>query len=230
MIRKIKAWRRVLFIALLITNFQAPVRAQIPIADIIKAAVTKVIKAVDLQIQRLQNNTIRLQNAQKAIENTLSKLKLGEIGDWVEKQRALYANYYEELSKVRTAIQYYREIKSIIQKQIGLVGEYKVAVGIFQQDKNFTPDELDDILQVCEGILTSSMHNLDLLIMVASSFKTQMTDAKRMLLIRQADEALNQNIVDLRRFTASNSTLSLQRAKDLQEIATVKALYGQALR
>ena len=39
----------------------APVQhtsAQIPILEIIKAAVKKVIKAVDLKIQRLQNKTI----------------------------------------------------------------------------------------------------------------------------------------------------------------------------
>ncbi len=72
-------------------------KAQIPIADIIKAAVIKVIKAVDLQVQRLQNKTIWLQNAQKALENEMSQLKLNEIKDWVGKQRKLYDDYYQEL-------------------------------------------------------------------------------------------------------------------------------------
>ena len=69
--------------------------AVFPIIGIIKAAVKKVIKAIDLRIQRLQNKTIWLQNAQKKIENTLSKLKLNEISDWTQKQRNLYQNYYE---------------------------------------------------------------------------------------------------------------------------------------
>ena len=55
-----------------------PVRAaettvNIPIIGLIKFAVKKVIKAIDLRIQRLQNKTIWLQNAQKKIENILSK-------------------------------------------------------------------------------------------------------------------------------------------------------------
>ena len=50
--------------------------AQIDIATIIKAAVKKVIKAVDLQIQRFQNKTIWLQNVQKSLENAMSKTKL----------------------------------------------------------------------------------------------------------------------------------------------------------
>ena len=89
----------------------APVQhteAQIPIYDIIKAAVKKVIKAVDLKIQRLQNKTIWLQNAQKTLENQMSKLKLKEIGDWANKQKELYAKYFDELSKVKNAIGTYQ--------------------------------------------------------------------------------------------------------------------------
>src|SRR5438045_2332492 len=55
--------------------------AQIPIMEIIKQAITKVIVAVDLKIQRLQNKTIWLQNAQKVLENKMSELKLTEISD-----------------------------------------------------------------------------------------------------------------------------------------------------
>ncbi|MBS1577424.1 MAG: conjugal transfer protein TraI, partial [Bacteroidetes bacterium] len=72
-------------------------QAQIPILEIIKAAVKKVIIAVDLQVQRLQNKTIWLQNAQKTLENTMSKMHLDDISGWVEKQRKLYADYFEEL-------------------------------------------------------------------------------------------------------------------------------------
>ena len=74
-----------------------PAQAQIPIAEIIKAGIIKVIKAVDLKIQRLQNKTVWLQNAQKVLENEMSKLNLTEIGDWANRQKELYANYFDEL-------------------------------------------------------------------------------------------------------------------------------------
>ena len=66
--------------------------AQLPIAQIIKEGIKKVIVAVDLKIQRLQTKTIWLQNAQKVVENKMSKLKLKEISDWVQKQKDLYQN------------------------------------------------------------------------------------------------------------------------------------------
>ena len=108
---------RVLMCCMLCIGFSLslkPVYAQDPITEVIKAAIKKAIKAVDLQIQRLQNETIRLQNAQKAIENVLSKTKLEEISGWVEKQRKLFADYYEELWKVKEAVTYYRQIHDII--------------------------------------------------------------------------------------------------------------------
>src|SRR6187455_1317755 len=82
-------------------------KAQIPIVQIIKAAIKKVIKAVDLQVQRIQNKTIGLQNAQKALENKMSKMKLDEIRDWVDKHRKMYDDYFKELWKVKTMLTHY---------------------------------------------------------------------------------------------------------------------------
>ena len=124
-------------IALLISI--APVQntqAQIPILEIIKAAVKKVIKAVDLKIQRLQNKTIWLQNAQKTLENKMSKLKLTAISDWSNKQKELYAKYFDELWKAKNAISSYQAVKDIINKQVQLVQEYSKAFNLSKQDKN----------------------------------------------------------------------------------------------
>ncbi len=103
------------------------INAQDPITLIIKQGIIKVIKAVDLKIQRLQNQTIWLQNAQKVVENTMSKVKLDEITNWVEKQRTLYKDYFDELWKVKSTISYYHRIREITEKQVRIVEEYKRA-------------------------------------------------------------------------------------------------------
>jgi len=207
----------------------APVQktsAQIPILEIIQAGVTKVIKAIDLKIQRLQNKTIWLQNAQKTLENKMQELKLGEISDWVEKQRKLYADYYQELWKVKSAIAYYQKVKDIIHKQLQLVDEYKQASALFKQDQHFTADDIEYMETVYSGILDESIKNLDQLYLVINSFVTQMSDAKRLELINVAGDNIEQNLTDLRQFNGQNIRLSLQRAKDQSEINAVKALYG----
>lgn len=197
-----------------------------PIAAIIKKAVIWVIKAVDLIIQRLQNKTIWLQNAQKELENILSKMKLDEIADWTEKQKEQYRKYYEELAKVKALIVYYQRITEITKKQSRLVGEYRRAWGLFQQDENFSVDELEYMAAVYAGILEESVKNIDLISLIIKSFATQMADAKRLEIINQAADQVEKNYDDLKLFNQQNMLLSLQRAKTEHDVQAVKKLYG----
>lgn len=201
-------------------------KAQIPIVDIIKAAVKKVIKALDLQMQRLQNKTIWLQNAQKTLENKMSQLKLNEIKDWVEKQRKLYDDYFQELRKVKAALAYYNRVKDIIERQVQMVNEYKGAWALFKQDKNFTADELDYIYNIYSGMMDESLKSIDQLFLVVNAFTTQMTDAKRLEIINTVSDNLEQQYVDLKDFNNQNKMLSIQRASERGEIEYVKRLYG----
>ncbi|MVT07701.1 conjugal transfer protein TraI [Chitinophaga tropicalis] len=209
-----------------LTIYPNTTQAAIPIAQIIKEAIVKVIKAVDLMIQRLQNVTIKLQSAQKALENAMSKLKLDEISQWAERQRDLYQKYYDELWRVKTAIAYYQRIKEIIARQGRVVDEYKNAMAIFKQDKNFSRQELDFMYQVYSGILSESVKNLDEVMMVISSFATQMSDAERLALIQQAADNIDRNLSALRSFNDHNVRLSLSRAKGIHEVEMIKKLYG----
>ena len=202
------------------------INAQDPITLIIKEGITKVIKAVDLKIQRLQNKTIWLQNAQKVVENTMSQVKLDEITGWVEKQRTLYKNYFDELWKVKNIISYYHRIKEITEKQVRLVEEYKRVWALFKQDKHFTGDELIYMGQVYTGIMDESVKNLDQLFLVINSFSTQMSDAKRLEIINNAADQVEVNYNDLKDFNQQNIMLSLQRAKGKSDVDVVKQLYG----
>ncbi|WP_317169300.1 hypothetical protein [Mucilaginibacter humi] len=135
------------------------VRAQFVIGEVIKLTVTKVIKAIDLKVQRMQNKTIWLQNAQKVIENEMSKTRLTEISGWTAQQRTLYSNYYMELGKIKSIIANYQRIKEITLKQAALVSEYKRAWTLFRQDSHFNPQELNYMQQVYAGILDASVKN-----------------------------------------------------------------------
>ena len=200
--------------------------AQDPITLIIQQGITKVIQAADLRIQRLQNETIWLQNAQKVVENTMSKIKLDEITGWVEMQRTLYRDYFDELWKVKGVISYYYRIRDITEKQIRLVEEYKRAWALLKQDKHFTPDEVRFMGEVYKGILAESIKNIDHLFLVVHSFSTQMTDAKRLEIVDRAAEGMETAYRDLKAFNQQNALLSLQRARAGNDVERVKQLYG----
>lgn len=200
--------------------------AQIAVLEVIKAGVKKVIRAVDLKVQRLQNETIWLQNAQKVLENQLSKLKLTEIADWTERQKELYSEYYTSLWKVKTAITYYKRVKDLTQRQIAIVDEYKWAWGLFQKDRHFTVDELDQMQKTYLGILEASVKNLDQVLLVVNSFKTQMSDGKRLEIINNAAAKMEENYSDLKTFNSGNIDLSIKRSNSLDEVTKLKELYG----
>jgi hypothetical protein len=200
--------------------------AQIPVLDIIKAGITKVIKAADLQIQRLQNKTVWLQNAQTVLENEMSKLKLTEISNWANKQKELYANYFDELWKVKAVIGTYQSVKDIIHQQLQMVKEYESAFNLSRQDKNFTPEEIEYMHQVYTGILDESLKNISQLELVINTFATQMSDAKRLEIIHAANDNMDQQLTDLRQFNQQNINISLQRAKEKNDLDAVKQLYG----
>lgn len=201
-------------------------KAQDPLTLIIKEGIKKVIKAVDLKIQRLQNKTIWLQNAQKTLENKMSKVKLTEIRDWVKKQKKLYEDYFEELWKVKSAIANYKRVKDIIEQQVAIVNEYKSAWNLFRQDKNFTTEELDYMLNIYNGMMDESLKNIDQLFLVVNAFATQMTDAKRLEIINTVADNIQTQYFDLKEFNTQNKMLSLQRASEFGEIEYVKRLYG----
>jgi len=211
-------------LSLLLPNANA--RAQIPIGEIIKAAVNKVIIATDLKIQRFQTRTIVLQNAERAAENVMQQLQLGEIAGWVRRQQDLFSGYYQELWTVRTVLADYRRVKDIIARQARLVADYRQAYAAIRGDPHFSADELRHIYAVYDGILQQSVTNIDQLIQVITSWLTQMDDAGRLQLIDEADDQVTSQSDALRRFTQENILTASQRAKDRQDLDFIRSLYG----
>jgi len=225
--------KRLLAAGLMCLLLTAPIHAHttedapaVPILGLVKEAIKKAIKAIDLRIQRLQNKTIWLQNTQKQIENTLSKLKLDEISGWVQKQRDLFKEYYEELMKVKSAITYYQRIREVTEKQVQLVEEYQRVWPLLRQDSHFNDDDLDYMGKAYSGILAESLAGMEQIFMILESFTTQMSDAERLELINAAADRIDTTYDDLMRFNRQNILLSLQRAKTERDIERVRLFYG----
>ena len=218
--------KSIAILIIVLIGYSSRLQAQIIAAEAIKLVVKKVIRAIDLKVQRMQNQTIWLQNTQKAIENELSKFRLNEISDWTEKQRSLYDEYYQELWKVKSTIAYYKRIKDLTLKQVAMVGEYQRAWRLFQSDKHFRPEEIIEMQRVYLGILDASARNLEQIMLVVNPGKTQMTDQQRLEAINLAGDRLDESFGDLKQYNNQNMILSLHRGKDLNDIQTIKNYYG----
>ena len=220
---------RILFFMVLALAVLTPVpqaKAANPWAAIIKAAIRRVVRAVDLLIQRRQNAVIKLQNAQKALENTMTKLKLDQIEDWVRKQRDLYQEYYLELRKVKEVIAYYFKVKQIAQQQVRIVEQYQKAWAVLTSSTHFTASELLYMQSVYTGLMDQTAKTTDMLTLAIGSDLTQMSDAQRLALINQAAESTQQLYEDLTRFTEQNMLLALSREKSTNDNGMIRKLYG----
>ena len=157
--------KKIVLICVLFFGSVHMVSAQVVILEVIKA----VINAADLVVQQIQNETIVLQNAQKELENFMSELQLNDITGWVQKQKDLYQEYYNELATVKEIISDYDKIKSIVQMQSRIVSQYQSAYALFKQDKHFSTTEIDYMYNVYSGILDESLKNLDQALLVVNA-------------------------------------------------------------
>ncbi|MEB2782186.1 conjugal transfer protein TraI [Algoriphagus sp. C2-6-M1] len=193
------------------------------IIEVIKAAVKKVIQAIDLKIQRLQNQTIWLQNAQKVLENKLSKLKLEEISEWTENQRKQYEELFVELWKVKRIITQFQRVRDIAAMQKQLVREYQNTWGVINTSAVLAWEEKKVISGVYQQILEESLQNLSHLSGVMTSYTTQMNDADRLASLHLAEDRIRKNLVDLRSLNSRN--MRLIHSRELLPLNNLKQNY-----
>jgi hypothetical protein len=200
--------------------------AQVPLVSLISSAIKKVITALDLKVQQLQNRTIALQNAEASVENNLHLSSLKNISGWLYKERTLYQNYYRELANVKILISDYDEVRQFIRQQKELLSEYHNASAQFHRDAHFSGPELRAMENVYGGILQESIRNLEEATVAVTAFATQMDDAQRLLMVHHAAAGMQINLDHLRQYNNQNAIISYERATSEQDRQTIKKLYG----
>lgn len=192
------------------------------VSDAIKAA----IKAIDLKIQKLQNQTIVLQNAQKVVENAMSKLKLDQITAFAQKEQTLFSGYYKELQQVKSVISGYEKVAKVIQLQQQMLSDYSTAYQQFKNDAHFSPKEIQYMSIIYSRIMDKSVKDLSALTTIISAYTTQISDGKRLELIGRLATDMENNRQQLLQFNRQNRLLSLNRATSKQEVLAIKSYYG----
>jgi hypothetical protein len=138
----------------------------------------------------------------------------------------LHKAFLDGLLAVSPTVRKYERIVDIINDQGKIVSEYKNAYGLFRWDKHFTPDELVYQSTVYNNLITKSGKNLEDLLNVITASKLRMNDAERLDAIDRIYAHTHDQLSFLRQFNSKTSILAIQRAKEEQDIGSVKALNG----
>ena len=151
----------------------------------------------------------------------------GAIKDLSEGNFNIHKAFLDGLMEVSPTVKKYRKVKEIVDFQIVLVKEYKLAFERYKKGKWFNPDEINYIGNVYDNLFRSSLKNLDELLIVVTAGKLRMSDDERLKAIDRIHADMEDKVLFLRDFNDKTSVLAVQRAKEMNDVDGIKLLYGR---
>ena len=166
-------------------------------------------------------NTVKeIATASKTVKNTLDGFKE------VEKLYNDTKKYYDALKKVNNLIGDAYKVKECIL-MVGDISEiYVTSYKKMLSDKNFRPSELAAMASGYTKLLEQSGESLKELKSVAKSGVFSMNDHERMQAIHRIYTTLREYRSLVSYYTRKNISVSYVRAREKNDLASVRALYG----
>ena len=137
----------------------------------------------------------------------------------------LHKTFLDALMQVSPIVKNYKRVGDIINYQILLLKESKIAFKRFANSKSFTEKEIAYFEKVYENLFKESLRNLDELTTVVTADKLRMSDDERLEVIDAIYLEMQDKLMFLRNFNTSNNILALQRAKEHNDINTLRGIY-----
>ncbi len=182
------------------------------------------IAQLALNIEKLAQFKQILSNMKKGYEilsggyNTVKNIAEGNF--------SLHKAFLDGLMEVSPNVRNYRRIADITNYQLALIREYRNAYDRFQRDDNFNADELAYLGRVYDHLFKESLRNLDELVTVITSGKARMSDDERLQSIDRIYTDMQDKLMFLRHFNNNTTILAVQRAKERNDVQTIRKIYG----
>jgi len=138
----------------------------------------------------------------------------------------LHKAFLDALLTVSPAVQNYGRVVDIINAEYSIVAEYKAAYSRFSADGHFTIQELDYMNTVYTNLFDQSLSCLNELTMVITANQLRMSDAERLRAIDRVYTDITGQLSILRKFDNNTSIQAIQRAREANDIGTLKSIYG----
>lgn len=200
--------KKVVLVLLLVSVSHASVIAQS--IDPVSLLISKLIRALELQVKKMQYATMVLQQTQQVAERGLSTIKMQEIADWQRKQQDLYAGYFKELRQVNQWVKNSQQVKQIgdLQASLEKAGSYFPV-----NSRQAYMQQLDK-----SRLLMQSLKQL------LSSDQLVMKDADRLLYVQQLRTAMNDCVEEVERLQQAylqGIALKESKQRDLRYLSSL---------
>lgn len=183
------------------------------------------IQQLILNIEKLTQFKQILKDMRKGYEmlsggyNTVKDLSKGNF--------SLHETFLDALMQVSPTVRKYRRIGDIVNYQMQLVKEYKSAFGSFRDSENFNAEEIAYLERVYDNLFKQSLRNLDELTTVITANKMRMSDDERLASIDKIYADMQDKLMFLRNFNNNTIVLALQRAKERNDVNTMRSMYNR---
>lgn len=139
---------------------------------------------------------------------------------------SLHEVFIDGLSMVSPEVKRYKRIAEIISVQQSLSSAYRSAFRRFSVSGLFSPGELEYFSRVYAQLFSSSLQNLDELLMVITSSQLRMNDEQRLRAIDRIHENVRDKVLFLQDFNEQANLLSILRTREQSSIERLKSLYN----
>lgn len=177
-----------------------------------------------LDIQKLSELKSILQDMYKSYQ--IIDKGYTDIKNIAEGNFNLHKLFLDGLLAVSPTVKNYQKVVDIINTQQQIIKEYKSASRLFNSGNIFSTQELDYIGQIYNNLFNLSLKDLDELAMVMTDSELRMSDAERLSAIDRIDKGMQDKLSFLRSFNNNTSVQALQRAREQNDIGTIRSLYG----
>jgi hypothetical protein len=138
----------------------------------------------------------------------------------------LHEMFLDGLLKANPVVQKYQKVGDIINCELLIMSEYSTAFNRFRSDKNFSPDEILYIGKVYNNLIDQSIKGLSDLTSVLTDNVMRASDDERLSEIDRLDAEMRDRLSFLRYFDNNTTILALQRAREQNDVNTIKHIYG----
>lgn len=148
------------------------------------------------------------------------------IRDISQGNYSLHKAFLDGLLQVSPAVRNYKRVGDIIAYQEQMIKEYRYAYGRFRQDQNLSDRELVYLERVYANLFNESLRNIDELASVLTAGSMRMSDDERLQAIDRIYLDMQNKVGFLRAFNDDTRMLAVLRAKERNDIETLRGLYG----
>jgi hypothetical protein len=194
-------------------------------SDVIQAqTIPQLAEQIVLDTEKLASLKSILQDMYKAY--TIINAGYTDIKNISEGTFNLHKAFLDALMAVSPAVQNYGRVVDIINAEYSIVAEYKAAYSQFSADRHFTIQELDYMNTVYTNLFNRSLSCLNELAMVITANQLRMSDAERLRAIDRVYADITGQLSLLRTFNNNTSIQAIQRAREANDVGTLKSIYG----